>query len=81
MASFDRELEGTWFGANIFLEPNKSWVHNKIAPGLLDAHVLVLNNLKSHLKRSKTYNRLKPTLKQKSFSEYTKMCTLVRETA
>ena len=77
MASFDRELEGTWFGANILLEPHKSWVHNKIAPELLDAHVLVLNNLKSHLKRSKTYNRLK----QKSFSEYTKMCALVRETA
>lgn len=54
------------------------WFHMKIALELSKARVLVLKNPKYHLKRSKPYNHLKLTLKQKRISEYTKMCISIK---
>ena len=80
IAPFNRELQDTRFGANIFLEPQKMRFHIKITLELLEARILVLNNPKSHFKRSKTYNQLKPTLNRKVSLNILK-CVFQLETA
>ena len=51
------------FRDNIFLKSNRMRFYIKVVIELSEARISVLNNLKSHLKHSKPYNRMKPILK------------------